>query len=509
MPGKEKQVKFKKDAIDKIKKGLDIVADAVKSTLGPKGRNAFIDSEYQPKITNDGVSIAQAITLEDKFENMGAWLVKNTSAQTNEEAGDGTSTTAVLLQSIVEEALLRPENPMDIKKSLLDVGKKVEKWIKESSQEIKENQIEAVATISSEDVEIGKLVAEVVTKVGKDVPITIEENRLPETVYQIMEGLETKVGLLHPIFVNNQADQTAEYENIPVVAIDRRLSSLVEIQNLLKQLDNEKITSVVFLCGDIDNVALGQLVVNKAQGRFNSVAIRVRGQELEDMTAMTGATLISESSGIKLSDVKLEHLGIVKKIIANDKKTILFGSEQFEEHRKNAVAKLLAQAENTKNIYEAKAYTKRAMAIKGGIAVVKVGAHTDSERTYLKDKIEDALNATKSALDEGLVEGGGMCLYRISNKIKGNSVGEEILRKSLKAPLKAIIENAGKDYTAVIKRLSNSKGYDASNDKNVDMFKAGIIDPTKVTRCAFANALSTASTFITSGVAITDIVDKK
>lgn len=257
------------------------------------------------------------------------------------------------------------------------------------------------------------------------------------------------------------------------------------------------------LVSDMDNAVLGNFVLAKASGGFTALVIKVRGYELEDMASACGATLITEASGLKFTDFKFEHFGKAKKIVVSDKKTLVIGYES--EVRTNAIKFLQAQIGNTKNVYEQKHLAKRMNALQGGVAVIRVGAHTDSERAYLKDKIEDAVNATKSALEEGLVEGGGMALYRISNKLKGNSIGEQILRTALKAPLKAIIENAGKDYTSIVKGLSKTKGYDATNDKRVDMFKKGIVDPAKVTRCAFQNALSSSATFITAEVAIASL----
>jgi len=499
-----KQIAFKGDARGKIKAGIDVACDAVKATIGPKGRNAFIDNEALPKITNDGVSIALAIALEDRLENMGAWLVKNTSSQTNDDAGDGTSTTAVLLQAIINEALKRPENPMDIKRSLSEAGEKVTKAIKDMAKPVKDSQIESVATISSESKEIGKLLSDIIEKVGHDVPITIEDNKFPETEYEIAEGLETKVGYAHNAFITNQAEGTAELTDTLVFATDRRISSIPDLQTLLELCQKEKITSLVFLVSDMENPVLGTFVLNKVNSIFNSLIIKVRGNELEDMAAACGATLISEASGIKFKDITLEHLGRVKRIVATEKKTTIIADDS--PVRQKAIGILKAAEANTKNIYEAKHLNKRMSALQGGIAVIRVGAHTDSEREYLKFKIEDAVNATKSALEEGLVEGGGMCLYRIANQFKGNSIGESILRNALKEPLKAIIENAGEDYATTVKRMPSKKGYNADNGKMVDMMKEGIVDPAKVTRCAFQNALSSASTFITTDVAITDLI---
>lgn len=495
-----KQVVFGRDAREKIKEGIDIACNAIKSTIGPKGRNVFIDNELQPTITNDGVTIAEAINLRDPLQHMGAWLVKNTSAETNEGAGDGTSTTAVLLQSMIDESLRRPESPMDIKRDLARVGKTVEEQIISMSRPVEDSQIESVATISSESPEIGKLIAEVIAKVGKQVPIYIEDSRSPETEYVIQEGLETKVGYPVKEFVTNAEEGTAEFDNVRVFASDRRIGSLPELNGLLQLCDKEKITELVFLVSDMENPVLGTFVLNKQMGRFKSLVVKVRGNELEDMASVCGATVISDSSGIKFADVKLEHLGFAKRIVATDKKTLIIADPT--DRQKSAVAMLRLAATSTKNIYEAKAYNKRADALEGGVAIIRVGAHTDTERTYLKLKIEDAVNATKSALEEGLVEGGGMCLYRIACGLTGDSIGETILRTALKAPFKAIIENAGEEYASVVSRTSDGKGYDANSGQTVDMFTAGIVDPAKVERCAFQNALSTASTFITSEVAI-------
>ena len=498
-----KIVLFGKEAREKIQTGLNIAANAVKSTLGSKGRNAFIDDQYLPKITNDGVTIANSIVLEDPFENMGAWLVKNTSSQTNDDVGDGTSTTAVLLQSIIEEAEKRPENPMDIRRDLETVGKRVVQYIKDMSRPVKDNQIESVATISAESEMIGKLIAKILEDGKRTIPISIEDNKFsPEVEFAITEGLETKYGYAHPLFITNQKEGIAEYEDVAVFASAKRISALVEIKGLMEQLDANKISTIVFLVADIDNAALGQLVFAKANGQFNSLVIKInQANDLEDMAAAAGCTLVSDESGLKLSEVKIEHLGKAKRITVSDRKTVIVNTCEKAKHHAQF---LHIASSNNQNIYEKQMLEARADRLEGGVAVIKVGAHSDTEREYLKHKIEDAVNATKSALEEGLVEGGGMCLYRISNKLKGHSVGEQILCTALKAPLKAIIENAGEDYTAIIKRLPNKKGYNADNGHAVDMFAKGIVDPAKVSRCAFQNALSTAGTFITHGVAIAD-----
>lgn len=383
----------------------------------------------------------------------------------------------------------------------MSVGEKVIEYIKEASQPIKDKQIAHVARISAESEEIGNLIDEMIEKVGHRVPITVEDNILPHIEYEISQGLETNVGFAHHGFINNIRNGTCELENVAVFATDRRISSLPDLTALLRMLETERISNLVILASDIDNAVMGTLIQSKMMGTFNSLVIQARNADLEDMAAMSGATLISEMTGIKLSEVKKEHLGEVQKIVAGPKKTLIVNDSPMAKEKE---AVLRSMVENTKNMYEKKFLNDRADKLAGGVAVIKVGAHVDSEREYQKYKIEDAINATKSALEEGIVEGGGMCLYRISNKFKGNSIGECILRNALKEPLKAIIENCNEDYTAIIKRMPNKKGYDASTGKSVDMIKAGIIDPARVTRCAFTNALQTAANYITMEVAIAD-----
>jgi len=501
-----KQVIFGADARDKIRIGIDVACRAIRSTIGPRGRNAFIDNDMQPKITNDGVTIANSITLDDKLENMGAWLVKNTSAQTNEEAGDGTSTTSVLLKAIIDESLKRNENPMEIKRSLMDLEPKITKMIEKASKPVEGNEIENVATVSSESKEIGKLIAEVVNKVGKNVPITIEDNVLPEIDYKIVDGVETKVGYISQAFINKEKEGIAEIEDAYVLACDKKISTVAEIKPFMDMLAAEKISKLVILCADIENSVLGQFVFLKNIGAFSVLIVRVKGAELQDMAAACDATVISETSGIKLEDIKLTHFGRADKITADDKKTVIIN--ESESGKKHADF-LRSQAEKTRNHVEKAQLEARANKLAGGVAVVMVGAHTDSEREYQKYKIEDALNATKSAVDEGIVAGGGMCLYEISEGLKGTTIGEQILKKALKEPLRAIIENCGEDYASITRGMEAGKGYDASTNTYVDMFENGIVDPAKVTRCAFQNALSTAANFITAEVAIADTNPKK
>lgn len=497
-----KNVIFKSEAVKQVSQGIDLVCNAIKSTIGSCGRNAFIDDAMQPYITNDGVSIARSIKSEDKFEQMGIWLVNNTCSKTFDDVGDATTTTATLLQAIKDEVSHRPENPIKIRRALIDIQPKIEKWIKDSARGTKTNQdIENVATIASESEEVGKLIAEVIKTAGPATPIYIEENPYShETTYEIIDELEMNVGYV----TSNEAEITIE--NAPVFATDKRIESLMGIKDVLTVFDEQQITSPVILCPDMDEKVYNFIMKLNEKGAFNYVVVRAKGHELTDMASYCGATLISTSTGLDFKDMKAEYLGMASKIIVTDKKTRIRASENMA--RTNAINKLQKLSTSTKNVYEKQYLTRRAEALQGGSAIIKVGAPTDTERSDLKLKILNAVNTTKSAIEEGIVEGGGMCLYRVSNKIKGNSIAEEVLRKALKAPLKNIIENAGEDYADVIKRLTKKKGYNATLNKPVDMFKSGIVDSAKATRCAFVNALSSAREFITVGVAITSLNNK-
>lgn len=493
-----KQLTFNRE---EIKKGIDIACNAVKLTVGPLGLNAFIDNTMQPLITNDGKSTADAITLEG-FQNMGTWLVRNTCDKTFEDVGDATTTTAILLQSIITEAMARPENPTKLKKSLKEIGKKVEKWIDEATYRVKDNQIKDVATIAAESKEIGGLIAGIIQKVGKKTPIYIEENHYGTTIdYITVDGLETKNGYI------SSANPTIELENAVIFATDKKINSLMEIKELLTIFDQEGITSPVFILPDIEESAYKFFMKLNEKGTFNYVVIRAKGTDLFDMASAAGATIISTKTGLDFKDIKREHLGIAKKLIATQYKSIIVSDNNPIKDK--AISDLIAQANSTANIYEKQIYTRRAEALQGGIVILRVGGMTDSERGYMKLKLLNAVNTTKTAIESGIVAGGGNCLYRISNMIKGNSPGEEILKKALKEPLKNIIENAGEDYAVITRKMGGKKGYDAEANKVVDVIKAGIIDSSKSTKSAFMNALSSASEFITVGVAITDEKESK
>ena len=502
-----KELFFNKIATEKLLEGLDETADAITSTLGPKGRNVFISDSLLPHITNDGATIAMSISFEDKTKDMGSWVVRNTSSQTNEDAGDGTTTTAVLLQEIVHNALERPENPMMIKNSLQEACKDIVLKIQEKAKPITLKDIKKVALISSESEEIADMVSDVIKKVGKDGVILVEESRTFETSYEIQDGYEANVGFMSPYFANDPTMTKAIYENIPVLVAQKRISTVQDIKPLFDQMSEAKMDELVIVCEDIDPQILGLMVANKVQGKAGIVVIRATGYNLEDISATVGATTISDLTGVTFDKLNIKkHLGFVNKIICSEKKTLFVAKTKTGKEHAN---RLREQAAICNNFYENEILLKRIAKLTGGIAIIKVGATTDLDRVYRKHKTDDTVAAVKAALAEGIVEGGGMTLWRIAQSIEGKTVGEIILKKSLTKPLRKIVENCGLDYTEIITNMPKGMGYDAKNNKYVDMLKANIIDPCKVTRVALENSESNAAVFITTACVVVDINETK
>lgn len=502
-----KQVLFNKQVFEKLLVGLDKVADAVGGTLGPKGRNVMLDDSILPHITNDGSTIAGAITLPDKFENLGGWVVRNTSAQTNDDAGDGTTTTAVLLQEIIHKSLERPENPMEIKNSLQEACKNIILKLKESATPITIDDIKKVALISSESEEIANIVTEVITKVGEKGVIVVEESKTFETSYDIQEGYEAPTGFLSPYFANDKTGTKAEYENIPVLVAQKKISTVLDIKPLFDQMNEQGKGEVVIVCEDIDPQIMGILVMNKLQGKLGVLVIKASGTVFEDIAATVGASIVSDSTGITFDKLNInEHLGLAQKVSCTEKKTLFVAKT---ESGKQLATRLEAEAAICNNEFEKKILLKRIGKLTGGIAVIKIGAATDLDRVYRKHKTDDTVAAVKAALEEGIVEGGGMALWRIAQDIEPKTVGEDILKKSLVKPLKKIIENCGKDYTEIVRKMPEGMGYDARNDKYIDLISADIIDPVKVERVSLENAVSNAAVFITTHCAVTDYVEDK
>lgn len=511
-----KQVFSDKESLAKVLKGLNIAGDAVGETLGPCGTNVFLDQGI-PKITNDGATIANETVLEDKLENIGAYIIRNTSAQTNDDAGDGTTTTAVLVQSIVNESLKRPENPMRIRESLQQAGIKILKTLKTKSKKLDKKDIEKVALISAEDKNLAKLITEIIEKLGDKAVINVEDSKTFSTEYEITDGYEVHLGFMSPKFINDKKTAKAVYIDIPILCTEKKISNIADIGKIFNDFaftvkDGQKvshpepITSCVIVCDDIDDSMLGMFVANFEMKTFNALVIKATSLFLEDIAGYTGATLISNSTGVNFQNFTRKHLGFCKKVVSDANKTLFIGNG-FSH--KQYVKELETKADGEPNMYTQRNMKQRIAKLKGGIAVLKIGASTDFDRDYLKYKAEDTVKAVQCAIEEGVVEGGGMTLYRIASDLKPKTIGEEILKKSLTAPLRRIIENAGQDYAEIIKNMPEGMGYNAKNNTYVDMIKVGIIDPMKVERVAIENSISAASTFITTKTFICEYAEHK
>lgn len=495
-----KDILFDKAAMEKMLKGLDIAADAVGGTIGPMGRNVYYDDPIQPGITNDGVKIASKVILKDKHEDAGAYIIRNVSAQQHDDVGDGTTTVSVLTQAIVHEVMNRPENVMVIRSSLEQAGLKALKLLTKHSKAISLADAEHVALVSSENSGIAHIIAEIIKILGKNPVISVEDSSTFGTEYEIVKGYQADAGFMSPYFANDKSGK-ATYTDILVLVSEKRIANVQDIKPIFDLLQSKNITQCVIACEDIDLPILGILVANKANSRFQSVVIRASGDTLKDIAGATGATPISDSNGLTFQTVKLSHFGKAKKMVSDFNKTLFIGDGIAS---KLYAKELEKKAELEPNMYLKKKLEDRAARLKGNAALLKIGAPTDQHRGYLRDKADDAVKATIAALEEGVVEGGGMALWRIGQALSGKTVGEAILKKALQAPLRRIIENAGKDYSDIIRSLPDGKGYDAQHDCYLDMISAGIIDPTKVERCALENAVSSASTFITTHCSITD-----
>lgn len=502
-----KQVDFLPTALDKMRVGINVVAEAVGKTIGPKGTNVFLDDPVSPKFTNDGHSIAHRIVLKDKLENAGAWVARNACAQTNDDAGDGTTTTVVLLKAIIDECLARPENRTLVMQSLMQAKGKVLTALKKQAKQISQKGVINVARISAENEDLAQLITEVVNKVGYKAVITVEDRQDGfESDYKLVQGYEAHVGFMSPYFRNDQVKARAVYGDIPVLCTAKKLGTVQDLK-MFEKFAQEGISSLVIVAEEIEPTILGIFVATKMSGKMNLLVIKATGPLLEDIAAATGASVISDETGVTFDnfDVK-EHLGMAKKVICEEKKTVFISGSPTA---KKQADRLEAFAASNPNQFEAKKLRERAAKLKGGIAVIRIGAHTDAERNYLRDKADDTVHSVQSALEEGVVEGGGMALYTIASTIRPKTIGDYILQKSLTAPLKQIVQNAGKEYAEIIKGLPTSQGYDAKNDCYSDFFKEGILDPVKVERCALENAISTAAHFITTHASITDYEEVK
>lgn len=502
-----KQITFGREALlNKLIKGLDKAADAVAGTLGPKGRNVlFKNSLGVYEITNDGVTVANQITFKDEEEDAGAFVIRNITSQSNDDVGDGTTTTAVLTQAIIHEALQRPENAMEIKESLKAAGDKVLKQLAKRSIKLKEEDVEKVAMVSSEDKHIAKLITEIIGKLGPKAIINVEDSKTFATEYEVVDGYEAGTGFMSPHFVTDRKQGKAIYTDIPVVVSERKINNIQDIKPMFEMFQKNGINQAVFVVDDIDDSMLGVLVQNKLMGTFNSLVIRATTWLAADIAGATGAQIISNTTGITFKDFAKEHMGFAKKVVCNPN-TTLFATDGVAAKQYANI--LDSQADNDPNQYSAKKIRERVAKLRGGMAVLRIGAATDFERDYLRRKAEDSVKAVQAALAEGVVEGGGITMWRLAEELPGKGIGEQILKKAMRAPLRKIIENAGRDYAEVVNAMPAGHGYDAKLNWYFKMVEHGIIDPTKVERCALENAISAASTFITTFAVITEAVEE-
>ena len=526
-----KNIKFKEDARQKILKGVRTLASAVKVTLGPKGRNVVIDSKFgSPKITKDGVTVAKEIELEDKHENMGAQMVKEVASKTADKAGDGTTTATVLAEAIYSEGLRNVtagSNPMEIKKGIELAVTTICEELKKLSKPIKDSkEIAQVATISANgDVEIGEIIAKAMEKVGKDGTITVEEAKGFETTLDVVEGMNFDRGYSSAYFVTNPETLTCEYENAYILIYEKKISSMKDFLPILQAVA-ESGKPLVILSEDVEGEALATLVVNRLRAGLKVVAVKAPGfgdrrkAMLEDIAILTGGQFISEELGIQLDKVTLDMLGKVKKVIIKKDDTTLIDGAGDKKAIADRVALLKRQIKEATSDYDREKLQERLAKLAGGVAVLRVGAATEVELKERKDRVDDAKEATKAAVEEGIVPGGGSALIRcipaleaVTAKLSGDTkIGAEIIARALTYPLRQIAENAGKEGSIVVQKVASmgaNEGYDAREDVYVNMVEKGIIDPTKVVRCALQFAASIAALMLTTEAIITEEVQEK
>ena len=526
-----KEVRFSADARDRMLRGVNILADAVKVTLGPKGRNVVIDKAFgAPRITKDGVTVAKEIELADKFENMGAQMVREVASKTNDEAGDGTTTATVLAQAIVREgakSVAAGMNPMDLKRGIDAAVEAVVADLKKRSKKVKDSsEIAQVGTISANgEADIGKMISDAMQKVGNEGVITVEEAKSLDTELEVVEGMQFDRGYLSPYFITNADKMICEMENPYILLHEKKLSSLQAMLPVLESVV-QSTRPLLIVAEDIEGEALATLVVNKLRGGLKVAAVKAPGfgdrrkAMLEDMAILTGGQVISEDLGIKLENVSLNMLGTCKRVsIDKDNTTIVDGAGKKGDITARC-GQIRQQIEQTSSDYDREKLQERLAKLAGGVAVIRVGGATEVEVKERKDRVDDALNATRAAVEEGIVPGGGAALvYAVKalDKLKGanedQTVGINIVRKALESPCRQIAANAGADASVVVGKLRDSKGetfgYDAANDTYVDLVKAGIIDPTKVVRTALQDAASVASLLITTEAMVAEKPEPK
>jgi chaperonin GroEL len=519
-----KSVKYSEEARKALKNGVDAIADAVKTTLGPKGRNVAIAKSFGSQVvTKDGVTVAKEIEVEDPFENVGVEMIKEASNRTNEMAGDGTTTVSVIAQAIVTAGfrnVAAGANPISLKRGIDKGVEMIVDTLKKSSKKISgKEEISQVAGISANnDNELGSMIGEVFNKIGKDGVVTVEEAKGFEDEVVYTEGMQFDRGYVSAYFVNDAESQDCTMENPYILVTDRKLSNLQDIQAIAENVLAAADRPIVLIADEIENQALATLVVNKLRGTLNIVAIKAPGfgdrkkEMLQDIAILTGATFVSEEIGRTLESIEVADLGSAKKVVVNKEETIIVEGSGIEANIKDRVKEIKKQIEKSTSEYDKEKLQERLAKLSGGVAVIKVGAASEVEAKEKKQRVEDALNATRAAIEEGVVAGGGLALHnakKVLENVKLDDIDEqlgiEILRSVLSEPLKQIAENAGQDGAVVAANCSDSKGYNAKTDEYVDMIKEGIIDPVKVTRLALVNGASVGTMLITTEAVVAEI----
>jgi chaperonin GroEL len=529
-----KQLVFGEEARRKLKNGIDVVATAVATTLGPKGRNVALDRKFgSPTITHDGVTVAKEIELEDPFENMGAQLLKEAATKTNDIAGDGTTTSTVLAHAIVTEGLktlAAGANPMLLKRGIEAAAKEVAAEIRKQSIEIREkNEIANVATISAQDRSIGELIADVMDKVGKDGVITVEESKGLEFEQEYVEGMQFDRGYISAYFVTDMEHMEAEISEPYILIHDKKISAAADIVPVLEKLVQVGKRELVIIAEDIDGEALATLVLNKIRGMVNVLAVKAPGfgdrrkAMLQDIAVLTGAQVISEETGRKLDTTTVADLGRAEKVVSDKDNTTIVGGKGDEAAIKGRIDQIKVEIDKTTSDYDREKLQERLAKLAGGVAIIRVGAATETELKEKKHRVEDALSATRAAVEEGIVPGGGVALINAVHVLEDlkmdnedEQIGVNIVRKALEVPMRKITENAGKEGSVIIANVRKSQtennnqkfGYDVLTDEYGDMVKCGVIDPAKVTRGALENAASIAAMILTTEALITDVPEE-
>ena len=528
-----KQILYKDEARQALKRGVDKTANAVSVTLGPKGRNVILDKGYgAPTITKDGVTVAKDIDLKDKFENIGAELIKEVASKTGDVAGDGTTTATVLAQAIVSEgfsAVNSGANPIVLKRGIDKAVEYVGKFLEKNKQTVTGyEKIREVASISANDPEIGELIADVFEEVGKEGVVTVEEAQTSGMSKEIVEGMQFDRGYISPYMITNPERMESTFEDSAILITDKKISSIHDLIGILEKVSKAGKRDLVIIAEDVDGDALATLVVNKLRGNFNTLAIKAPGfgdrkkEMLEDLAVVVGAQVISDEKGMKLESIELDMLGKAHRVVANKDKTIIVGGKGKKSDIEKRVAAIKTQLENTTSDFDKEKLLERVAKLSGGVAVIKVGAATETEMKEKKFRIDDAVAATRAALEEGIVAGGGAMLFEASKGLTPKAVGVTevgdeakgvmIIKAVLEKPLRKIAENAGKDSNEVLQKVStlaSGMGFDANTGEYVDMIKAGIIDPVKVVRFALQNAASVASLILTTEAIVTDLPEPK